>query len=65
MLPDLTRDWDGLIEGIELAYAAFNTPDWVEFMVRVPSETPGADLVHHYGQSRRWNSINEIVHPLE
>jgi hypothetical protein len=61
MLPDLTRDWDDMIEGIELAYSAFNTVDRVEFMVRGPSQTPRGDRVHHYGQSVRRDSTNEIV----
>lgn len=39
MLPDLSREWDDMIEGIELAYAAFNSSDWVEFIVRESTET--------------------------
>ena len=61
MLPDLTRDWDDMIDGIELAYSAFNAADRVEFIVRVPSQTPRGDRVHHYGQSVRWDCTNEIV----
>ena len=61
MLPDLTRDWDDMIEGIELAYAAFNSPDWVEFIVREPTGTSRGDRVHHYSRSIRWESLNEIL----
>ena len=60
MLPDLSREWDDMIEGIELAYAAFNSSDWVEFIVREPTETSQGDRVYHYNRSIRWDSVNEI-----
>ena len=37
LLPDLSREPQDLLSGMELAYAAFNSPDWVEFIVRVPT----------------------------
>jgi hypothetical protein len=61
LLPDLSREWDDMIEGIELAYSAFNTPDWVEFVVREPTETSRGNRVYHYNRSIRWESVNEIL----
>src|SRR6266568_1784724 len=48
LLPDLSRDPEDLIAGLELAFSAFNNPRWTEFIVR--AKTPVADgvEVYHY-----------------
>jgi len=45
---------------MELAFEAFNSPDWVEFIVRVPTPVVDGINVHHYSKSVRMNSKNEI-----
>ena len=60
LLPDLERDWDNMLEGIELAFSAFNCGDWIEFLVR--QSTPVSDKVNvwHYSQPRRFDCVNHI-----
>jgi hypothetical protein len=61
LFPDLSGDPASLLTGLELAYSAFNCPDWTEWIVRV--RTPIADNVHvyHYSKPVRTNSLNQIV----
>ena len=61
LLPDLTRDTDDLMDGFEMAFAAFNTPDWVEFIVRVPTPVGEGLSVYHYSKSVRMDAVNEVV----
>ena len=63
LLPDLSRDPDGMTEGIELAFAAFNTPDWVEFIVRVPTPVADGVNVYHYSKPVRMDGVNEVLIP--
>ena len=65
LLPDLSRDPEDMLEGIELAFAAFNTPDWVEFIVRVPTPVADGVSVNHYSKSVRMDSANEVLIPLD
>ena len=61
LLPDLSREPDDLIGGLELAFAAFNSPDWVELIVRVPTPLADGVSVHHYSRPVRMDSKNEII----
>lgn len=61
LFPDLSRDPDDLIEGMELAFSAFNSPDWIEFLVRVPTPLTDDISVYHYSKSVRLNSKNTVV----
>ncbi|MBS10555.1 MAG: hypothetical protein CME19_02985 [Gemmatimonadetes bacterium] len=61
LIPDLDRDPDDLISGFELAYSAFNTPDWIEFMVRVATPLTDDISVFHYSESRRFDTTNVMV----
>jgi len=63
ILPDLSREPADLIAGFELAFLAFNCPDWVEFLVRVPTPMAEGISVYHYSQSVRLDSTNQIVRP--
>ncbi|MBX3437937.1 MAG: hypothetical protein KF861_10635 [Planctomycetaceae bacterium] len=60
LFPDLTRKPDKLIEGMELAFSAFNCPEWAEFLIRVP--TPIAESVHvyHYSRTVRLDCRNRL-----
>ncbi len=64
MLPDLDRDWEEMIEGMELAFSAFNCPDWIEFIVRQPTAIGNGESVWHYSQSKRYDVKNQ-VHRLD
>ena len=61
LLPDLSRDPEDLIAGLELAFSAFNNPRWTEFIVR--AKTPVADgvEVYHYCKPRRLDCHNELI----
>ena len=61
LFPDLSASPDALLEGLELAFAAFNSPDWVEFIVRVPTALEEGIEVYHYSKSVRVESRNSIV----
>jgi hypothetical protein len=61
LFPDLSRDWDELIDGMQLAYSAFNCPDWIEFIVRVPTPINEEISVYHYSQSERVTCTNRIL----
>ncbi len=53
------------IEHFELAFVAFNTPDWAEFVVQVPALVPEgnehAKPVMHYSDIRVLPARNEII----
>ena len=61
LFPDLSRDLENMIEGLELAYSAFNCPDWIEFIVRVPTQVAEGVQVYHYSHSERFTSVNHVV----
>ena len=61
LFPDLSRGHDELIEGMDLAFAAFNAPDWVEFLVRVPTPLTSDISVYHYARSVRLDCTNSVI----
>ena len=61
LLPDLSREPENLIAGFELAFVAFNCPDWAEFLVRVPTPITDEISVHHYSRAVRFDSKNQII----
>ncbi len=61
LLPDLEREPAEWIEGFDLAFSAFNCPDWIEFLVRVPTEIPSGLRVHHYSRSVRVDNVRNSV----
>jgi hypothetical protein len=62
LFPDLTRSADDLLRGMELAFSAFNVPEWTEFIVRTPTEIAGgAARVWHYSKSVRLDARNEML----
>ncbi len=63
LLPDLSRGPEEMMAGIELAFAAFNTPDWVEFIVRVPTPVAEGVNVYHYAEPVRMDCVNEVLVP--
>ena len=61
LLPDLSKESDDLIGGFELAFSAFNSPDWTEFIVRVPTPITAEISVYHYSRPLRLDTRNQIV----
>lgn len=65
ILPDLDRDLEKMIEGIELAFSAFNCPDWIEFIVRQPTSIGDGKSVWHYSQPKRYDVKNQVYRLVE
>ena len=61
LLPDLSREPADLLAGMELAYIAFNKPDWAEFLVRVPTRVDPGVEVYHYSHRMRIDCVNEVA----
>ena len=61
LFPDLTAEPDALLSRMELAFAAFNCPQWVEFLVRVPTPVNGPVCVQHYSHPVRAVAVNEVI----
>ena len=61
LFPDLTRDPDALLTSLELAYSAFNSPDWIEWIVRVPTAVSADINVYQYSRSVRCDARNQIL----
>jgi hypothetical protein len=55
--PDLAREPAELIAGMNLAFTAFNCPDWIEVVVRAPTESPQGINVYHYSQFERRDGV--------
>ena len=52
-LPDLSRRHERSVDGIRLAFLAFNVPHFVDFVIEVPTrivEEDGGGQIHHYSQ---------------
>ena len=61
LFPDLTCDRDELLPRLQLAYAAFNCPAWIEFLIRDPVPVAEDIDVYHYSRSVRCDARNEII----
>lgn len=64
LLPNLTAEPQDLIADFELAFGAFNGPDWIEFLVRVPTPVTDDVGVYHYSKPVRWNAKNTVLRVL-
>jgi len=61
LFPDLSRDSANLMDGLELAFAAFNCPHWTEFLVRVKTRVTDDVSVYHYSQPVRVDAKNQVI----
>ena len=57
LFPDLTREPDDLLTGLELAFVALNAPDWADFIVRTRTSLAPDIEVYHYAQPIRIDGI--------
>ena len=61
LLPDFDADPEAMLSRFELAFAAFNSPNWIEFLVRVPTPVSEDINVYHYSQPVRFEARNEVT----
>lgn len=61
LVPDLEREPGDLIGGLQLAYIAFNQPDWAELLVRVPVAVAAGVSAWHYARPLRLDARNELL----
>lgn len=60
LFPDMSVEPKALLASMQLAYSAFNCPEWTEFLVRVPTEIAEGIRVYHYSRSVRLDCKNRI-----
>jgi hypothetical protein len=60
LVPDLTCDFERMLDNLELAFGAFNCASWIELLVRVPTPVSDAVRVQHYSKPLRLDAINEV-----
>ncbi|MEO6906924.1 MAG: hypothetical protein ABI210_03445 [Abditibacteriaceae bacterium] len=61
ILPSFSRQTERLIEHFDLAYSAFNSADWAEFVVNVPTVLNDEISVNHYSQTRRIENVTNSI----
>ncbi len=61
LYPDLANPFRSLADSLHLAFSAFNTPDWVEFIVQRPTPVGGGISVNHYAEAVSADSANTII----
>ena len=61
LFPDLSVEPDAMLPSLELAYSAFNCPDWSEFIVRRGTPTTSDVSVYHYSDAVRCDSRNQML----
>jgi hypothetical protein len=65
LLPDLTpsraKSVKRKIEIMDLAFEAFNSPDWAEFVINVPTEVAPGVEVNHYSKFRRIDGMKNAI----
>ena len=61
LFPDLSVEPDSIMTSLELAYSAFNCPDWIEFIVRRSTPTTSDINVYHYSDAVRCDSRNQML----
>jgi hypothetical protein len=65
LLPDLSparlRQYERLIDCFDLAYSAFNSANWAEFIVNVPTPVGEEISVNHYSRLRRIEPVRNVL----
>ena len=61
LYPDLGKPFNSLADSLYLAYSAFNSPDWVEFIVQRRTPVSEGVTVSHYSESVTVDSTNTII----
>ena len=62
LLPDLTAPPEKWSESLRLAFIAYNTDGWADFVVEAPTEIGGgAAQTHHYSEIVHFTSRNQVL----
>ena len=61
ILPDFSTGFDHIMETFQLAYVAFNSPHWAEFILRVPTPVSDQISVNHYSRPVRLDTENSVI----
>jgi hypothetical protein len=65
LLPDLRpariKSAERQIEILDLAFEAFNSPDWAEFVINVPTQVAPGVKVNHYSEFRRIDGMKNAI----
>ena len=61
LLPDFNAAPERVIQTFQLAYAAFNCPEWVECVVRDRTPVGEGVEVYHYSRLERFEARNEVI----
>jgi hypothetical protein len=65
LLPDLSAErlqrCEQLIDCFDLAYSAFNSADWAEFIINVPTPVGQGISVDHYSKTRRIEAVENCL----
>ena len=61
LFPDLSVEPNELLPRMDMAYSAFNGPDWAEFIVRVPTKVSDELSVYHYSKPARLDCENQLL----
>ena len=61
LFPDLSAEPADMLSRLELAFAAFNCPAWIEFLVRTPTPVSEEIRVQHYSKPVRLDAKNEVI----
>jgi len=61
LYPNLEVGPGDLLSNMELAFVAFNCPDWAEFLIRVPTPVSESVCVQHYAKPVRHTTVNEVL----
>ncbi len=59
-VPDVSRPLERCIEGLQLAFIAFNQSTWAELLLRDRVPVAGEVHVWHYARARRIDCVNEV-----
>ena len=60
LFPDMSADCRSWVDSFHLAYVAFNSADWAEFILQAPSPLSEGISVNHYSRIVQMNSQNTI-----
>jgi hypothetical protein len=64
LIPRGDAPFEQQIEGLQLAFGAFNSPDFIELLMRAPTPVPGGARVYHYSEPLRLDGVRNRIYAL-
>jgi hypothetical protein len=61
LFPDFSLPFEHILETFQLAFVAYNAPDWAEFILRAPTPLTDEISVNHYSKTVRLETRNSIL----